>query len=109
VLGWQSLFLQQGDGNRVEAAMTAIATVPDSEALVVGHLVRLTALDARIEGAYDRLRASVVGPITLNSAEIGQLKSEARRICHVIAAILGVTVPSCKYGGGMAGGEILQG
>lgn len=110
VLGWQSLFHQHGPGNRVESAMTAIGENPEDEATVVSLLGKLTTLDGLIEGAYSRLRAQVVGSITLNAGEIGQLKSEGRRLCKTLAAILGVTIPRCKYGGStVGGGEILYG
>lgn len=110
-LGWSMLGHSSGPGYRLESSMDALnlAEKAADQTRVLAQLTAIDAIDTRITEAYDRLKASAVGSITLNAAEIGMLKGEARRLCKSIAAILGVEVRACKFGGGAQGGEVWTG
>ena len=110
LLGWSAMSVDDGPGYRLDSSMIAIANRPDEEARIVDALEKCDALTVRIEGAYDRLKASAVGSITLNPREIAILKSEGRRQTKIIAALLGVEIrPGALFGGGGGGGEVRHG
>lgn len=109
-LGWGTRFFQEDTA--LEMAMDAISTAPftDDETQVRAALTELANLDTRLTGARDRLQASTVGSITLNPAEIMQLRMEGHRYCQTIAHILRVEIRrGGKYGIGGGGGYLAQG
>lgn len=110
-LGWSMLGHSSGPGYRLESSMNALSVAEKASDLarVVALLADLDDIDTRIAAAYDRLKASAVGSITLNAAEIAMLKSEGRRFARAIASILGVEVRGGKFGGAALGGEVWTG
>lgn len=100
--GWAAIFHELD--RSMENALDAIATTPDDETRIRGHLTQLTDIDTRLTDARDRLMASAVGTITLNPAEISQLRAEGRRYVEAIASILRVQVKRNFYGGNSGGG-----
>lgn len=107
-LGWTTAFRQITPG--LENAMERIAEVPEDEAEVRSLLAQLTDIETRLNtGARDRLQASQVGSITLNAAEVYQLRAEGRRFVRQIAALLDVEILQNAFGGGVAGGEVMHG
>lgn len=89
-VGWSARFHQSD--SRLEQAMNAVDQEVDdsSRNLIIGHITSMDAIAARITAAYDRLKASEVGSITLNREEIGMLRSEGRRLGGIVASIFGV-------------------
>lgn len=65
----------------------------DADALVTVRalLTELAAVDASIPAARGRLKASEVGNITLNPAELTKLRRERSALAAELAALLGVT------------------
>ncbi len=104
-LGWPARFHDRDD--RLENAFTALADLPDDETRIIALLNKAKDIETRITDALGRIKASAVGSITLNQAEILQLKSEGRRAVNRIAAILYVPVKANAFGGGAAGGPLL--
>lgn len=102
VLGWSARFHEQD--RSLENAFAAIADLPADETRVIALLAEFTDLDERLADARNRLKASAVGSITLNAAEIAGLKSEGKRLARTLAATLGVALKACKYGGGASSG-----
>jgi hypothetical protein len=96
--GWGARFGQFY--SRLEQALSAIAVEPDMEALITnpiggsppGLLALIQDVDAKLTAAHGRLKASVVGSITLNPAELMVLRSEGRRHVARLCSILGVEV-----------------
>lgn len=92
-LGWSARFHQFD--SRLEQAFSAIESEPDDATrdLIVAVMTSLDDVRTRIVDAYSRLKARVVGSITLPGAEeIAMLRSEGRRLVGQIAATLGVAV-----------------
>ncbi len=90
-LGWSARFHQFD--SRLEQAMTALDTEPDSEALVIAEVAACKAVDAEIDGAHPRLKARKVGSIGLwGWEEITALRREGQRHVDRIASTLGVEV-----------------
>jgi hypothetical protein len=106
-LGWSARFHQFD--SRLEQALDAVGSLPESAALITasisstppGLLALLADLESRIRGAYGRLKAGKVGSIELNAGEIGQLRSEGRRLVGQLATLLGVEVGSDPFGPGV--------
>lgn len=69
-----------------------IASFPEDEALVRANLAEVVRLDVAIAAAESRLKARVVGPITLNPGEVDALRDRARTFAFRIARALGVEV-----------------
>lgn len=107
-LGWGTRFFQIDTA--LETAMDAVEGFPNDEAQIRVSLTELADIDTRLAGARDRLQASAVGSITLNPAEVMQLRMEGARYCQSIAHILRVDVlRGGKYGIGGGGGYLQQG
>lgn len=107
-LGWSARYHTNDDA--LEKAMVTIGDLPEDEARVTAALTVLETLDTELTEARGRLKASVVGSITLNANEIAWLRSEGRRVVKRIAAILGVEIRSDAFGsGGSRGGVIKHG
>jgi hypothetical protein len=97
-LGWSARF-QQTD-SRLEQAMSAIATVPDSEALVITAIASCKTIDTNLVDAWKRLKAIKVGSIALPVRnEINTLRSEGRRFASRIASTLGVEIRADVFSG----------
>lgn len=85
----------------LEGSMSGLDSDPEAEVQVLADIVRLKAIDVRIEASYDRLKALKVCDITVaGRVEICALKSEGRRIVGRIASTLGVPVIHDIFGGG---------
>lgn len=104
LLGWPARF--HDNDSRLERAFDAIAELPEDEAIVIELLEKAQDIEVRITDALGRIKASAVGSITLNAAEISQLRAEGRRAVNRIAAILYVPVKQNSFGGGAAGGPL---
>lgn len=97
-LGWQDGFGQFD--SRLEQALNHVNSRPELEALVTnaltgdppGLLACLQDIDTKLRASHSRNKASVVGSITLNPAEIQRLRSEGSRFVGRLAAIIGVEV-----------------
>jgi hypothetical protein len=90
-LGWSARFHQSD--SRLEQAMNAVdmETTDATHDLIIANLTAMDAINTRIVGAYDRLKALKVGSIDLpGHQEIGLLRSEGRRLGGAVAAALGV-------------------
>lgn len=110
--GWQDGFGQFD--SRLEQAMNYADTRASVLALLQnaingtppGLLALLADIDARLSGSYGRLKANVVGSLTLNRAELQQLRSEGRRHVGRMCSILGVEMGHDVFAGSapMSGG-----
>lgn len=89
-LGWTARFSRVDTA--LERAISAIETMPDDEARVREHLTELARIDAAIVACEDRLKASQVGSITLNRAELTQLRSRGEERVGRLATAFGVEV-----------------
>lgn len=90
----------------LESAMRSIESDPEAEAQVLADVARLQALDTRIEGVYDRLKALRVCDIYVaGKKEMCALKSEGRRIVGRIASTIGVPTRHDVYGSGKYTGQ----
>lgn len=94
---------------RLEQAMRAIATLPESEALITnaiddpvfpGMLACCQDVDTKITAAHMRLQAQSVGPINLNIREISMLRDEGRRHVGRLCQLLGVERGNDAFGEG---------
>lgn len=109
--GWQARYLQLD--SRLEQAMNAIELQPEHEAQITntinasppGLLALLKDIDTKLRDSHGRLKASVVGSITLNRAELYQLRSEGRRFVGRLCSILGVCRGEDVFGSGSSGGS----
>lgn len=111
-LGWSARFHQHD--SRLEMALIAVGDLPEHQAQITnlitgsppGLLACLQDIDSKLRGAHGRLKASEVGSIKLNAAELQQLRSEGRRFVGRLAAILGVEKQADVFAsGGGAGGN----
>lgn len=89
-LGWSDRFHQFD--SELEQAIAAIETRAATETKVLELIVECQRCDALIQGAESRLKAAVVGSITLNAVEIDRLRERGRTAVKRIATILGVDV-----------------
>lgn len=105
LLGWPARF-HDSDG-RLERAFIALASLPTDETLIIALLAKAKDFEVRITDALGRIKASSVGSITLNPAEIAMLKMEGRRVVRRMAAILHVPIKQCSFGGGDGGAPLL--
>jgi hypothetical protein len=87
-LGWSARFHQFD--SRLEQAMSALATEPEHEAQVIVLLASILDIKTKLVASHSRLKASKVGSIDLNPAEIPMLRKEGKRFVGEIASILGV-------------------
>jgi len=98
-LGWSARFHQFD--SRLEQAMSAIDTLPDTQTLIEAILVDLGDISTKIKEAYNRLKAMKVSSIDLpGPGEIGMFRSEGRRFVGQLAATLGVEVRQDVFGSG---------
>jgi hypothetical protein len=97
-LGWSERFHQFDSG--LEQAMSALETRASAEAGVISMLVECVRIDTALIAAEKRLKASEMGPITLNGGEIEQLRDRGRQFVGRIASILGVEVRNDVFSGG---------
>jgi hypothetical protein len=67
-------------------------------ALLLVQLAEVQRIEAAIAAAETRLKASKVGPIDLNSGEIGALRDRGRTHVGRMATALGVAVRSDAFG-----------
>lgn len=112
-LGWQDGFGQFD--SRLEQGMNHVDNRPELLALITnaidgsppGLLASLRDIDTKLRGAHGRLKANVVGPITLNRAELQQLRSEGARFVGRLAAIIGVEVRANPFSSRSAGGNFV--
>ena len=85
----------------LEGAMSSLESDAEAETQVLADIVKLQALDTRIEGTYDRLKVLKVCDIQLaHKKEMCLLRSEGRRIVGRIASTIGVPVRHDVYGSG---------
>jgi hypothetical protein len=96
VTGWQDGFGQFD--SRLEQAMNYVDSRPEMLALLQnaidgtppGLLASIAAIDVKLLGAHTRMKALAAGSLTLNPAELQQLRSEGRRFVGRLCSILGV-------------------
>lgn len=79
--------------------MRALDTTPESEAIVTSLLASLADIDQKLVAAHARLKASNVGSIALNGAEVSQLRGEGRRFSGRLAGLLGVELRLDAFSG----------
>ncbi len=89
-LGWSDRFHQFD--SELEQAISAMESRAATETKVLALLDECVRVDGLIQGAEGRLKASEVGSITLNPAEIDRLRERGRTAVKRIATILGVDV-----------------
>lgn len=68
--------------------LDTLPAATESECVVI--LTRLAAIEASLDAARSRLKASEVGSIKLNASEIGQLRAELHRWRRELSILLGV-------------------
>lgn len=94
--GWSERF--HAFDSRLDMALAAVDVLPEVEAHLTnaatgdppGIIALLDEKVTQLRGVTDRLKASAVGSITLNPAELYQLRSEGRRLTGQLCAMLGV-------------------
>jgi hypothetical protein len=96
-VGWNFRFRQTD--SQLELALNAVDQDATVQATVIAQLAALVDIDARIVGAYERIKAKVlIGDVELmESQEIAILRSEGRRGVGRLAAYLGVPVRQDVY------------
>jgi len=107
--GWGARFRQFDSA--LDNAMDALGSDPEHEVQITnaltatppGLLAQLADVDAKLTGAYGRLKADKVGSIELNRGELFQLRSEGRRLTGRLCALLGVQRRADVYGSGGTG------
>lgn len=87
-LGWSARFGQTDTA--LERAMSAIEAQPDDEARAREHLTELARIDTAITACEARLKASKVGSIELNQAEMSQLRSRGEERVGRLATLFAV-------------------
>jgi hypothetical protein len=108
-MGWSARFHQVDTA--LEQAMSAVEGEPHDATydLIDGWLAQLADINTRITDAYGRLKAKVVGSITLpGHDEIGMLRSEGRRIVGQMAATFGVEVRHDAFSSRTSGGNYFR-
>lgn len=113
--GWSARFRQFD--SRLEQAMNALASTPETEALVTnaiggtppGLLACLRSVDAELTAAHKRLKASKVGSIELNRNEVAILREEGRRHVSRLCALLGVEQRADVFGSSVVRGFEMSG
>jgi hypothetical protein len=102
-LGWDARWAQIDTA--LERGIFAIGGggFPAEEAMARTRLAKLRDIDSKIEGADSRLKASVVGSITLNAAELQKLRSRGKQEARRLARIFGVKPKSDAFGTGGGG------
>ncbi len=102
-LGWSARFHQTD--SRLEMALSALSTEPESETLVITALGKCEDIDTRLEDAYGRIKAAKVGSIDLpGHKEVETLCIQGRRWVGRIAATLGVEVRQDVFSGSLPRG-----
>lgn len=104
--GWSARFHQTD--SRLEMAMLALESTPEHEAQITnalagsppGLLAQLADIDAKIAAATSRLKASKVGSIELNPAEMYELRRIGRQFATRLCSILGVERRTDAFGAG---------
>lgn len=102
-MGWSERFHQEDSA--LEQAMSALETRTSAQAGVVALLGQCVRIDDSITAAEKRLKATEMGPITLNGGEIGQLRDRGREFVGRIASILGVEVRNDVFSGNLPSGR----
>src|SRR5690348_14992915 len=97
-MGWSERFHQFDSA--LESAILAVEMHAAAEAGVIQLLGECARIDAAITAAEGRLKASSVGTIDLNGAEINQLRDRGRQFVGRLASILGVEVRNDVFGPG---------
>jgi hypothetical protein len=98
-LGWSERFHQFDSA--LEHALNALADSSPAETKIVALLAECERIDTAITAAEGRLKATTVGSIDLNGAEINQLRDRGRQFVGRIATILGVDVRNDVYSGSL--------
>jgi hypothetical protein len=98
-LGWSARFGQTDTA--LERAMSAIEMQPSDLARARDHLAELARVDAAITACERRLKASQVGPITLNSGELSALRSRGEERVGRLATLFAVEVRNNPFRPGM--------
>jgi hypothetical protein len=98
-LGWSARFLQFDDA--LERAMEAVGNDAATEAQIRAHLTEGARVDAAIQAAEARLKASKVGTIELNDGEIETLRDRGRQNVGRMARAFGVEVRGDAYSGAL--------
>jgi hypothetical protein len=107
VTGWQDGFGQFD--SRLEQAMNYADSRPELLAQLQnaidgsppGLLASIAAIDTKLLGAHTRMKALAAGSLTLNPAELQQLRSEGRRFVGRLCAILGVEARHDYFSGSL--------
>lgn len=96
-MGWSERFHQFD--SELEMAIAALDTKPSATTGVLALITECQRIDTALVAAEKRLKASEMGPITLNGAEINQLRDRGRQFVGRIASILGVEVRNDVFAG----------
>jgi hypothetical protein len=97
-VGWSARFHQED--SRLEHALLSLDANAAAQALVLDLVTACKAIDTGLTAAHSRLKASEVGSIKLNPAEITARRSEGRRLVGRICAILDVEPHHDVFGSG---------
>lgn len=98
-LGYSARFLQFDDA--LERAMDTVGNHAPTQAQIEACLTEAARVDAAIQAAEGRLKAEEVGSITLNKAEIEQLRDRGRQNIGRMARAFGVPVRGDAYSGAL--------
>lgn len=102
-LGWSARFHQSD--SRLEMALSALPSEPESEALIIAALLKCEDIDTKLTDAHGRLKAMKVGSIDLpGHREVETLRNEGRRWVGRIASTLGVEVRQDVFSGALPSG-----
>jgi hypothetical protein len=95
--GWSERFHQFDSA--LEHAIAAVENHPAAETGVIALIAECERIDTAITAAEGRLKATTVGSIELNGAEIEQLRDRGRQFVARIATILGIDVRNDVFSG----------
>lgn len=92
LLGWSARFHQTDD--RLEQAMSALASQPDDEALVIAEIAKCDLIDTAIDAMSSSTAKAVgVGPLQLRAHyQLGFEMARGAKAIHRISSILGVPI-----------------
>ena len=103
-LGFQDQF--RDVNTTLESQMRPDAISDPARTIVRGVILSLQDIDSKLVNGHKRLKASVVGSITLNAKEISMLRSEGRRFVMRLVSVFGVTPKKDVFSDGTMGGAI---